>query len=95
MHYKITQSFFHKGWVYLLSVVENQVAFWSLHKTEDDENKGGRHYAAKFQEEHNKQIAEMHAAWVKEQEDLSIAEGITIDNRIEESRKVINQLQSN
>lgn len=30
--------------------------FTSVHKTEDDENKGRAHYAQLFQEEHDRQI---------------------------------------
>lgn len=94
MKHAITQSFWHKGFVFLFTRIETY-GIWSTHKTEDDKNKGIAYYRAKFQAEHDKQIDDLYAQAVKEEGMLLAKEGQTVDDRTEESRQILKETSKN
>lgn len=90
MKHKIRQAFWDKGWVFLLSVIDTY-AIWSTHKTGDDVNKGGNHYASIFQAQHDEQIDELFEKAMREEEMKTAAEGVIIDDQTEESGNILKQ----
>lgn len=92
MKHRIRKAFWHKGWVFLFSIVETY-GIWSTHNTGDDENKGGNHYAQRFQEDHDAQIDDLHSKAIREEELKIQQEGFEVDDRTDESRIILNQLR--
>ena len=95
MRHKITQSYWHKGYVFLFSRVEDPkgeieaAGIWTTHKTDDDTNRGGNFYATKFQEAHDAQIHGLWELHVKETLEQRRAEGLLIDDRTGESQEIL------
>jgi len=88
--HQIKQAFWHKGWVFLFSIV-HPYGLWSTHETGDTENLGGNHYAKRFQDEHDQQIDGLYAKAEQEDQLKIQAEGVQIDDRTEESREILKQ----
>lgn len=88
--HQIRKAFWHKGWVFLFSIVDTN-GIWSTHETGDAENMGGSHYAQKFQAAHDDQIDDLHAKSIKEEELKIAAEGIIVDDKTDESRQILKQ----
>lgn len=87
----VRKSFFHKGYVFLLSVVETY-ALWSTHKTMDERQQPMHVYAFMFQESHDKQIDIAYQEMVERENKELENEGLLVDNKITESKKIIETL---
>lgn len=90
MKHHIRKSFFHKGYVFLFSVVET-FGFWSTHKTEDDHTKGTEAYRQKFQAEHDRQVDTLYEQAVKEEGMFLAQNEGPVDDRTAESRLILNK----
>ena len=86
----MSRTFWHKGWVWIWSVVEGY-ALASEHNTGDSKNMGGNYYRGKYQLEHDKQIKEKYDQATKEENLLLTKEGVVIEDITEESRLLLKE----
>jgi hypothetical protein len=95
MKHPVKQAFWHKGMVQLLSVVSTEVGtygIWSPHFPGDDQQKPMNVYARMYQEEHDKYCDKIADQMDKEYIEELRKEGKLIDDRISESKQIIQSL---
>ncbi|HTE24961.1 hypothetical protein [Flavitalea sp.] len=91
----VKQAFWHKGWVQLLSVVSTEVGtygIWSPHFANDEQQKPMHIYARTYQEEHDKYVDQIALQMDTEYIEELRKEGKLVDDRIAESKKIIQTL---